>query len=377
MARSSTKVLRKFCILLSCAISLSVQAQAVNLPQPNDHAQLLTPATARNDFPELALEHDDPSAWAVESVHKPPPPAPSNFSTPTPTALCMSPPCPEAGGLSLKPLGGPNNNQQLGTAVVTISGSLFPADCSPACFMTPPCEVCEMEVTYFVYFGTTEAGCNFYDTAAAACQCNPISGQDLVRKCDWEGVSFASKYRCNELVCQVSPLYGQQPLKIFFKEKSCVGKHCAIFPAIDGHIDPEAQLWALNFTYEDPKISHVIPPTLPSSGGHVTIVGESFGGDSNYIQVKIDGKAQGVPSNPKIAKGTQELAMVVEVYPHDIGEGVLEVYVGQPNSGAPSQPFIIQFKDLSHRMQLLTAIAVVGMVLGILLLLLLAADCWA
>eukprot|EP00961_Rhodomonas_salina_P186795 2522002-Rhodomonas_salina.1 len=30
----------------------------------------------------------------------------------TPVSICMSPPCPEDGGLTLKPISGPNHNQQ-------------------------------------------------------------------------------------------------------------------------------------------------------------------------------------------------------------------------------------------------------------------------
>eukprot|EP00960_Hanusia_phi_P025259 741932-Hanusia_phi.AAC.2 len=159
-----------------------------------------------------------------------------------------------AGDVSLIPASGPNNNQQQGTQTVTISGTFFPTDCSKGCVFDPPCDTCEMEVTYYVYFGSDAAGCNFEDQDADACQCTAPSGevqagggfsgpagdlpdfQDLVRDCGWDGHFFRSKssqhacdgvvlmlllgrYRCHSIVCQVAPLYGQQPLKIFFKDK--------------------------------------------------------------------------------------------------------------------------------------------------------------
>lgn len=50
--------------------------------------------------------------------------------------------------------------------------------------------------------------------------------------CRWEGVNFASKYRCSSLTCQVSPLFGQQPLQIFFRDKKCkkhdVSEECQV-----------------------------------------------------------------------------------------------------------------------------------------------------
>lgn len=97
-------------------------------------------------------------------------------TTPTPV-LCPSPPCPPRQNVFLQPQSGPNrNNQQMGQ-VVTVSGVFFPEDCSKGCVFSPPCETCEMEVTYSIYFGTEDAGCNFEDSAAAACQCTPLSGQ--------------------------------------------------------------------------------------------------------------------------------------------------------------------------------------------------------
>ena len=67
-----------------------------------------------------------------------------------------------------------------------------------------------MEVTYYVYFGSDAAGCNFEDQDADACQCTAPSGevrgeelakglvagdvtQDLVRDCGWDGHFFRSK----------------------------------------------------------------------------------------------------------------------------------------------------------------------------------------
>jgi hypothetical protein len=97
-------------------------------------------------------------------------------TTPMPT-LCPIPPCPVTRNTYLQPQSGPNrNNQQMGS-IITISGVFFPEDCTKGCLFSPPCETCEMEVTYFIYFGTEDAGCNFQDSAATACQCTPLSGQ--------------------------------------------------------------------------------------------------------------------------------------------------------------------------------------------------------
>jgi hypothetical protein len=77
----------------------------------------------------------------------------------------------------LEPQSGPNRNNQQMSPIITISGVFFPEDCTKGCLFSPPCDTCEMEVTYFIYFGTEDAGCNFQDSAATACQCTPLSGQ--------------------------------------------------------------------------------------------------------------------------------------------------------------------------------------------------------
>jgi hypothetical protein len=105
---------------------------------------------------------------------------PAPDTTPAPEVVCPSPPdgpCPANQHIFLQPQRGPNRNYQQMGQIVTVSGVFFPEDCSKGCLFNPPCETCEMEVTYFVYFGTADAGCNFDDTAASACQCTPLSGQ--------------------------------------------------------------------------------------------------------------------------------------------------------------------------------------------------------
>lgn len=105
---------------------------------------------------------------------------PAPDTTPAPEVECPSPPdgpCPVNQHIFLQPQRGPNRNYQQMGQIVTVSGVFFPEDCSKGCLFSPPCETCEMEVTYFVYFGTADAGCNFDDTAASACQCTPLSGQ--------------------------------------------------------------------------------------------------------------------------------------------------------------------------------------------------------
>jgi len=105
---------------------------------------------------------------------------PAPDTTPVPEVVCPSPPdgpCPANQHIFLQPQRGPNRNYQQMGQIVTVSGVFFPEDCSKGCLFNPPCETCEMEVTYFVYFGTADAGCNFDDTAASACQCTPLSGQ--------------------------------------------------------------------------------------------------------------------------------------------------------------------------------------------------------
>ncbi len=213
----------------------------------------------------LLMAPNPPTPFSVPIPVVPIPVVPIPETTPTgpytptttpgpnpPEVLCSSPPCPPEGKLSqlsLEPVSGPNNNQQLGTQTVTISGIFFPSDCSKACVFSTPCDTCEMEVTYNVYFGSTTAGCNFYDLNADACQCRAVSGEELLTECGWTGTLLKSKYRCKKIVCKVQPLYGQQPLKIFFRDKACKpakeaeGDTCDVFPAImtsDGHkqVDP-------------------------------------------------------------------------------------------------------------------------------------------
>lgn len=104
-------------------------------------------------------------------------------TTPPPEAECPSPPdgpCPVNQHIFLQPQNGPNRNYQQMGQIVTVSGVFFPEDCSKGCLFSPPCETCEMEVTYFIYFGSADAGCNFEDTAASACQCTPLSGQVII-----------------------------------------------------------------------------------------------------------------------------------------------------------------------------------------------------
>jgi hypothetical protein len=126
------------------------------------------------------------------------------FTTALPETSCPSPPCTAPGTfLQLSPTHGPNNNQQEGTTVVTITGVFWPVDCNKGCVFTPPCDACEMEVSYWVYFGTESAGCNFHDPAASACQCTAVNGQEIVSDCRWMGMPYASKYRCNSITCQV------------------------------------------------------------------------------------------------------------------------------------------------------------------------------
>ncbi len=126
------------------------------------------------------------------------------FTTALPESVCPAPPCIAPGtSLQLSPEHGPNNNQQEGTTVVTITGIFWPVDCNKGCVFTPPCDACEMEVSYWVYFGSESAGCNFHDPAASACQCTAVNGQEIVSDCRWMGMPYASKYRCNSITCQV------------------------------------------------------------------------------------------------------------------------------------------------------------------------------
>ena len=218
---------------------------------------------------------------------------PMTSPSPIPSVLCPSPPCPsDDTELTLVPSSGPNNNQQLGTQTVTISGVFFPSDCTKGCVFSTPCDTCEMEVTYYVYFGTATAGCNFQDFNADACKCTPLSGENLLTDCGWTGTPYIhSKFRCKKIVCKVSPLYGTQPLKLFFRDKACKPetdggeKTCNIYPATASGIDADVQLWPLNFTFDAPLIHSVVPPVLPAEGGVVTVIGRNFGGDSNFIQV--------------------------------------------------------------------------------------------
>jgi len=283
------------------------------------------------------------------------PPVPT--TTPVPEIICPIPPCPSDGDVSLIPASGPNNNQQQGTQTVTISGTFFPTDCSKGCVFDPPCDTCEMEVTYYVYFGSDAAGCNFEDQDADACQCTAPSGEDLVRDCGWDGHFFRSKYRCHSIVCQVAPLYGQQPLKIFFKDKACKRKqeNCVIYPALNGKLEPNIQLWPLNFTYQAPKIITTIPKDFVIEGGLVTIIGESFGGDSNFIQVMIDGYKQGVPTNPKLYN-SKYLSVEVQILPHGKGNAVLQIFIGEKGLGELSNEYEIDFVATSSK----TLFAVIG-----------------
>ncbi|EKX47066.1 hypothetical protein GUITHDRAFT_106982 [Guillardia theta CCMP2712] len=271
-------------------------------------------------------------------------------TTPIPEVICPIPPCPSDGDVTLVPASGPNNNQQQGTQIVTISGTFFPSDCSKGCVFDPPCDTCEMEVTYYVYFGSDATGCNFEDQDADACQCTAPSGEDLVRDCGWDGHFFRSKlsYRCHSIVCQVAPLYGQQPLKMFFKDKACKRKqeNCVIYPAIDGKLEPNVQLWPLNFTYRAPKIVTTVPKDFAIEGGLVTIIGESFGGDSNFIQVMIDGHKQGVPTNPKLYN-SKYLSVEVQIFPHGKGNAVLQIFIGENDLGEISNEFEIE--EFTHR----------------------------
>lgn len=88
---------------------------------------------------------DDPVQPIPDDTTSPLDP-PSTTPMPNPVVLCESPPCPPDGQLSLSPASGPNNNQQLGTQTVTISGVFFPSDCSKGCVFSTPCDTCEMEV---------------------------------------------------------------------------------------------------------------------------------------------------------------------------------------------------------------------------------------
>jgi len=341
-----------------------------------------------------------PPAPPPPSSPSPPPPSPDDpvvpipktstaFPTttppPNPVVLCESPPCPPEGQLSLNPVSGPNNNQQLGTQTVTISGLFFPNDCSKGCVFSTPCDTCEMEVTYYVYFGSAAAGCNFYDPDADACQCQAISGEDMVTDCGWTGTPYLhSKYRCKKIICKVQPLYGQQPLKLFFRDKKCKpGKEgeegtCNIYPAISTgksstKIDPDVQLWPLNFTFDDPEVHSVLPPILPAEGGLITVIGTNFGGDSNFIKVTIDGQKQGVPSSPKLY-GTGFLQIQVHIDAHPDKTADLQVFVGVEGYGGGggfSRPFQVQFQRSRAATVMAVVITLMG-ALGVVLLVMLS-----
>ena len=324
---------------------------------------------------------DDPVVPIPESSS----PIPTTTPPPNPVVLCESPPCPPEGQLSLNPVSGPNNNQQLGTQTVTISGLFFPNDCSKGCVFSTPCDTCEMEVTYYVYFGSATAGCNFYDPDADACQCQAISGEDMLTDCGWTGTPYLhSKYRCKKIICKVQPLYGQQPLKLFFRDKKCKpGKEggdgtCNIYPAISTgksttRIDPDVQLWPLNFTFNDPEIHSVLPLMLPAEGGLITVIGTNFGGDSNFIKVTIDGQKQGVPSSPKLY-GTGFLQIQVHIDAHPDKTSDLQVFVGVEGyggGGGYSKPFQVQFQRSRAATVMAVVITLMG-ALGVVLLVMLS-----
>lgn len=91
----------------------------------------------------------------------------------------------------------------------------FPSDCSKTCLFSELCAECEMEVSYYVALGTEEAGCSLRNLEASACKCEPLDSQELLQDCRLRSSSLLrGKYRCHQIVCQISPLYGTQPLKV-------------------------------------------------------------------------------------------------------------------------------------------------------------------
>ncbi|KAJ1465087.1 hypothetical protein T484DRAFT_1866547 [Baffinella frigidus] len=80
---------------------------------------------------------------------------------------------------------------------------------------------------------------------------------------------------------------------------------------MDGRLDPTAQLWPLNFTYQEPAVLATVPPTLPAGGGAITVIGTNFGGDSSYIFVLV--------------YGVGLLRVVVELEKHAAGNASLQV----------------------------------------------------
>ena len=169
-ARARCKVLRGRGVLLLLFILMGLCDLSLCIPMAS-----LPSSRPDKDMGGGGMKAVITTTTTTVSVH-----IPSNTSIPGTTPLpieCPSPPCPSKQHIFLQPQRGPNrNNQQMGQ-VVTISGVFFPEDCSKGCLFSPPCETCEMEVTYFIYFGSEDAGCNFEDTAASACQCTALSGQ--------------------------------------------------------------------------------------------------------------------------------------------------------------------------------------------------------
>jgi hypothetical protein len=201
----------------------------------------------------------------------------------------------------------------------------------------------------------------------------------MLSDCGWTGTPYLhSKYRCNKIVCRVQPLFGQQPLKLFFRDKACKpgggdSNTCNIFPAISSgaastSIDPDVQLWPLNFTFDDPEIHAVLPPILPAEGGMITVIGTNFGGDSDFIKVTLDGQKQGVPSSPKLY-GVKYLQIQVHLDPHPDTAARLQVFVGMEGvggGGGYSRPYDVTFQ----RSRAATLMTIVMSVMGSLVLVL-------
>ena len=116
-------------------------------------------------------------------------------------------------------------------------------------------------------------------------------------------------------------------------------------------LDTEVDLWGLNFTYDPPSVVGTVPATLPADGGSVTVIGENFGSDANYIQVLIDGQSQGSVSNPR-RHPNGLLEMVVAMSANEEGVAKLVVTVGQ----SASKPFTVVFRQIRPHPQLLLRI---------------------
>jgi len=101
-----------------------------------------------------------------------------------------------------------------------------------------------MEVTYRIYFGTEAVGCNFNDLAASACKCLPLSGDELLGGCGWHADPTdpsSAVWACTTITCQVAPLFGTQPLKMFFQDKAC-RDNCSVFPmGADDRVSPRGR----------------------------------------------------------------------------------------------------------------------------------------